>query len=34
LGKDRYEYVAQKLSSLPATAGKETSHRNSLLLLR
>jgi hypothetical protein len=30
----RYEYVAQKLSSLSETDGKETSHRDNRLLMR
>ena len=30
----RYEYVAQKLSSLSETGGKETPDRDSLLLMR
>jgi len=30
----RYEYVAQKLSSLSETEGKENPHRDSLLLMR
>jgi hypothetical protein len=32
--KDRYEYVAQKLSSLSATVGKETSRGDCPLRLR
>jgi hypothetical protein len=32
--KNTYEYVAQKLSNLSATARKETSHGDDLLFLR
>jgi hypothetical protein len=31
--KDGYRYVAEKVSNLPATDGKETSYRDSPLLL-
>ena len=32
--KDGFEYVEKKLSSLPATVGKETSHGNDPLSVR
>jgi hypothetical protein len=33
-GKDRYEYVSEKLSSLSATFAEDTSHGDRPLLLR